>query len=290
MVGVTRREPGSLQRCPTPPSNASLRLSLASGSPLYAMRRAWVLIAPLLPAAATTRRPQKWASRLLFEAVLYLLRTGSQWRALPPAFRPTAQSSAISTPGETSACSSRSTTPGGDRPRARRPRSLPICGSMDSQSLKTSETGGTKGNDGGKKLVGHKRHILVDAAGRLLGACVSPVDMHDSRVAPQLLGASRRPWPFVEVVFADSAYRGERVGWASPIRVEIVTGPQTSVASSSKSAVGWSSEPSPGSDEFVASSGTTSAAPPPRSPSSSSPLRQSSSNVSLAHCEFRGTL
>jgi transposase len=96
---------------------------------------------------------------------------------------------------------------------------------MHSQSVKTSETGGTKGYDGGKKVMALKRHILVDAAGRLLAAGVSPADMHDSNAAPHLLRASRRCWPFVERVWADAAYRGERVGAATPIQIEIVTGP-----------------------------------------------------------------
>ena len=76
-----------------------------------------------------------------------------------------------------------------------------------------------------RRLTGLKRHILVDTAGRLLTACVSPADMHDSQVAPHLLRASRRHWPFLAKVWADSAYRGERVGAATPIEVEIVTGP-----------------------------------------------------------------
>ena len=110
-----------------------------------------------------------------------------------------------------------------DREREGREAS-PSAAVINSQSIK-SETGGTKGYDGGKKLTGLKRHILVDVAGRLLSACVSPADMHDSHAAVALLRASRRPWPFIEQVWADSAYRGKRVGAATSIAVEIVTGP-----------------------------------------------------------------
>jgi transposase len=187
---------------------------------------AWGLIAPLFPAAAATGRPRKWSLRLLLEAALYLLRTGCQWRALPDALPPYSTVQRHFYAWRDTGLFERINhlLVMADREREEREAS-PSAGVIDSQSVKTSETGGTKGYDGGKKLNGLKRHILVDAAGRLLAACVSPADVHDSRAAPQLLRASRRSWPFIECVWADSAYRGERVGAASPIRVEIVTGP-----------------------------------------------------------------
>jgi transposase len=49
---------------------------------------AWAVIAPLFPPSKTTGRPRKWPLRLLLETVLYLLRTGCQWRALPAVFPP----------------------------------------------------------------------------------------------------------------------------------------------------------------------------------------------------------
>jgi hypothetical protein len=93
---------------------------------------------------------------------------------------------------------------------------------MDSQSAKTGEAGGPSGYDAGKKVKGRKRHGSVDTDGRLIKVIVHPDDIQDRDGGAALLKASRASFPFVELVFADSAYAGERVANATCITVQIV--------------------------------------------------------------------
>ena len=95
---------------------------------------------------------------------------------------------------------------------------------VDAQAARSGGVGvaGERGYDPARRGVGHKRHALTDTDGRLLVAAVSPVDLHDSQGAIALRHASRGLFPFLAHCFADRAYRGERVGAATTITVEIV--------------------------------------------------------------------
>ena len=83
------------------------------------------------------------------------------------------------------------------------------------------------GYDAGKKVKGKKRHVLVDTLGLLLSAAIHPADVQDRDGAIPLLRAARRLFPFVEVIFADGAYRGETtakaVAGTGRWRLEIVS-------------------------------------------------------------------
>jgi transposase len=78
----------------------------------------------------------------------------------------------------------------------------------DRQSVKTTEAGGPRGFDAGKKIKGRKRHILTDPSGLLVGALVPAANLQDRDGAPQLLHSIHAACPRLRRLFADSAYAG----------------------------------------------------------------------------------
>ena len=106
----------------------------------------------------------------------------------------------------------------GQAERERVGRDAPAAAIIDSQSVKTTEAGGPRGYDAGKKINGRKRHALVDTDGRGLVLEPHPASIQDRDGGGPLLQLSRRIFPFVQRVFAD----GEKVTTATLIAVEIV--------------------------------------------------------------------
>ena len=98
----------------------------------------------------------------------------------------------------------------------------PTAAIIDSQSAKTTEAGGPRGYDAGKKINGRKRHALVDTDGRGLVLEPHPASIQDRDGGAPLLRVSRRIFPFIQRVFADSGYASEKVAKATLIAVEIV--------------------------------------------------------------------
>ena len=190
----------------------------------------WEILAPFLPAEAGCGRKRAWPMREIVNAICYILRGGVTWRLLPAGFPPWCTVyrwfARFRDEGTWETINHHLVMQ--DRERARREAS-PTATVIDSQSVKTIESGGIRGYDAGKKIKGRKRHALVDTDGRALKLHVHAADIQDRDGAGPLLRASRPRWPFVKLVFADAGYQGPRVAGASRIKVEIVRKPKDQV-------------------------------------------------------------
>jgi putative transposase len=192
----------------------------------------WLLLSFFLPPPRRLGRPREVDLRVVIDAILYLLRTGCQWRALPKDFPPHTTVQYYFYTWRDQRLWRRINLVLVRRARQAAGRHAePSAGVIDSQSVKTSESGGPRGFDAAKRVKGRKRHLATDTLGLPLAAQVHPANVQDNHGAVPLLNALGRTFPKLRHVFADRVYRGPKllaaIAETGPWTIEIVTRSQS---------------------------------------------------------------
>lgn len=176
----------------------------------------WAILQPILPVAVGRGRPRRLDLRQVINAILYVVVGGIQWRLLPHEFPPWPSVyyyfRTWRTRGQWQQLH--------DRLRAQvREQSArhkhPSAGCLDSQSVKATPVVEERGYDGGKKINGRKRHVLVDTLGLVMAVLVTTAAVQDrdgARLLLQRLGGACKK---LRLIWVDGSYRGKLLDWVS---------------------------------------------------------------------------
>lgn len=170
----------------------------------------WQILRKLLPQPSLRGAPRTVCRRSIIDAILYLVRSGCAWRLLPHDFPNWKTVYGVFRDWRNDGTWEKIHDSLRDQLRRREGRKpSPSAAIIDSQTVKTTEVGGERGYDAGKKINGRKRHIIVDTLGLILAVVVHPASVQDYDgavlVLTKLAGLKRR-FSRLKVIFADSAY------------------------------------------------------------------------------------
>jgi putative transposase len=169
----------------------------------------WVLLSGIL----SDNRKRKHSLRDIFNAIVYLLKTGCQWRMIPGCFPNWELVYYYFTKWKNNGINEQIHELLRDKIRKKVGKNeSPSLSCIDSQSVKTARLGGEcRGFDGGKIIKGRMRHIITDTMGLLLAVVVHAANVHDSIGASDVIALLRGRFERLIKIVADGGYRGELI-------------------------------------------------------------------------------